>query len=176
VRLLEDAGGNVNHDAAFRGDEDLAADGERTVPVDLGGQCQASRPSRNRTRVQVVVRPDMPDKPFHNPFDVLAPLRGEVSPAQEPTLPAAAPPPSDMPRVPRAVVRMERSGRGGKEVTVVDHLALSPRDREAWLKALKTALGCGGTIEGDTLVLQGDQRKRLPALLTARGVRKITVA
>jgi translation initiation factor 1 len=117
----------------------------------------------------------MPDKPFHNPFDVLAPLRGKVSPAEEPAPPAAAAPPSGATKVPRAVVRMERSGRGGKEVTVVEHLALPPRDREAWLKALKAALGCGGTIEGDALVLQGDQRKRLPALLTARGVRKVTV-
>jgi len=28
---------------------------------------------------------------------------------------------------------------------------------------------------GDRLILQGDQRQRLPALLTARGVKKVTV-
>jgi translation initiation factor 1 len=43
------------------------------------------------------------------------------------------------------------------------------------LKALKAQLGCGGVVEEDALVLQGDHRKRLPALLTARGVRKVTV-
>jgi translation initiation factor 1 len=42
------------------------------------------------------------------------------------------------------------------------------------VKALKSALGCGGNVEDDRLVLQGDQRKRLPALLTERGVRKVT--
>ena len=41
---------------------------------------------------------------------------------------------------PRAVVRMERSGRGGKEVTVVEHLEIPPKDREVWVKALKAAL------------------------------------
>ena len=73
------------------------------------------------------------------------------------------------------MVRLERSGRGGKEVTVVEHLSLRADERDGWLKALKASLGCGGTVEGDTLVLQGDQRKRLPALLTARGVRKVTM-
>ncbi|MFP2957961.1 translation initiation factor [Myxococcus sp. 1LA] len=75
----------------------------------------------------------------------------------------------------RAVVRMERKGRGGKEVTVVEHLELPAAQREVWLKALKNSLGCGGVVEDDTLVLQGDQRERLPALLEARGVRKVTV-
>jgi translation initiation factor 1 (eIF-1/SUI1) len=32
-----------------------------------------------------------------------------------------------------------------------------------------------GAIEGATLVLQGDQRKRVPYLLTARGARKVVV-
>ncbi|MFP2913536.1 translation initiation factor, partial [Pyxidicoccus sp. 3LFB2] len=79
------------------------------------------------------------------------------------------------PRPARAVVRMERKGRGGKEVTVVEHLELPVPQREVWLKALKNSLGCGGVVEGDALVLQGDQRERLPALLEARGVRKVTV-
>ena len=70
---------------------------------------------------------------------------------------------------------MERSGRGGKEVTVIEHLGLQPVEREKWIKALKAGLGCGGLVEGDTLVLQGDHRKRLPALLIARGVKKVTV-
>jgi translation initiation factor 1 len=72
-------------------------------------------------------------------------------------------------------VRLERKGRGGKEVTVVEHLQLRDGDLESWLKALKQGLGCGGQLEGSSLVLHGDQRERLPGLLTARGVRKVTV-
>ena len=113
-------------------------------------------------------------KPFHNPFAVLSHLRGNVADAlPPPTAEAAATPAART--IPRAVVRLERSGRGGKDVTLVEHLALDAAGLEAWIKTLKSALGCGGRIEGAALVLQGDQRKRLPAMLTARGVKKVTV-
>jgi translation initiation factor 1 len=117
------------------------------------------------------------DKPFHNPFDVLRSLKDALPerPAPDPAAPLASNAPAPSKGIPRAVVRMERAGRGGKDVTVVEHLAIAPADRAVWLKALKAQLGCGGVIEGDTLVLQGDHRKRLPALLTARGVKKVTV-
>lgn len=118
----------------------------------------------------------MADRPFHNPFAALKPLRDTM-----PEAPAAADTPPDSPspaasptRVARAVIRLERSGRGGKEVTVVDHLNLDAQELERWLKALKASLGCGGVVEGAAIVLQGDHRKRLPALLTARGVKKVT--
>ena len=52
---------------------------------------------------------------------------------------------------------------------------LTANVREGWLKDLKSALGCGGSIEGDAIVLQGDHRKRLAKLLTARGIRKVTL-
>jgi translation initiation factor 1 len=58
---------------------------------------------------------------------------------------------------------------------VVEQLGLPPPQREVWLKALKGALGCGGVGEEESLVLQGDQRDRLPALLEARGVRRVVV-
>lgn len=108
-------------------------------------------------------------KPFNNPFGALAgklkdlPSQPE-KPAKEPKGPA------------RAVVRLERTGRGGKEVTVVEHLELSQKELEVWLKALKSGLGCGGVIEERNLVLQGDQRERIEPLLVKRGVRKVTIA
>jgi translation initiation factor 1 len=73
------------------------------------------------------------------------------------------------------VVRLERKGRSGKEVTVVEQLGLGPRELDDWLSALKVALGCGGAAEDGAIVLQGDQRKRLPKILEARGVRRVTV-
>ena len=75
----------------------------------------------------------------------------------------------------RAVVRMERKGRRGKEVTVVEQLGLPAAQLDAWLKALKAALGCGGALEGQALVLQGDHRPRVKELLEARGVRRVTL-
>lgn len=114
-------------------------------------------------------------RPFHNPFAVLAPLRGD-SPAEVPTPAAPVEPVPAVPlRVSRAVVRLERAGRRGKEVTVVEQLGLPAIEMASWLKALKASLGCGGAVEGDAIVLQGDQRKRLPPLLTARGVKRVTL-
>ena len=116
-------------------------------------------------------------KPFHSPFEALRALRDQMPdvPAPEPPPAPAARPTRDQ-RVGRAVVRLERTGRGGKEVTVVDHLGLRARELETWLKAFKSALGCGGVVKDERLVLQGDQRDRLRTLLTDRGVKKITVS
>lgn len=121
----------------------------------------------------------MADKPFHNPFGALSELRDRLPPGPDASpepAPVAAPASATGKAYARAVVRLERSGRGGKEATRVEHLDLTPAERDVWLKALKAALGCGGKIEGHALMLQGDQRQRLPDLLKARGVRKVTVA
>ena len=117
------------------------------------------------------------EAPFHNPFGALSKLRDSLperpaAPEEKKNAVSAAPAPKGPAR---AVVRIERSGRGGKEVTVIEHLGLHPLEREKWVKALKASLGCGGQVEGESLMLQGDQRKRLPPLLTARGVRKVVI-
>ena len=113
---------------------------------------------------------------FNNPFASLGPLKDSLPEAPE-SAPDAAPTTSAPARKhARAVVRMERSGRGGKEVTVIEQLELTPPERDAWLKALKSRLGCGGVIEGDALVLQGDHRKRLPQILADKGVKKVIVS
>lgn len=75
----------------------------------------------------------------------------------------------------RAVVRMERKGRGGKEATIIEKLDLPAAQLEIWCKELKQALGCGGSVEGDTILLQGDLRQRLPSVLEAKGVGRVTV-
>ena len=123
----------------------------------------------------------MADKPFHNPFGALAKLRCEPAPdaASEPVPSSPAPEPKLLPgqkTIPKVVVRMERKGRGGKEVTVLEQLPLAPIVRERWLKELKASLGCGGVIEGNDIVLQGDHRKRLPAVLTKKGVKTVIVS
>lgn len=113
-------------------------------------------------------------KPFNNPFAALKGKLGELpsqpAPAVEPARAVEKKGPA------RAVVRYERKGHGGKEVTLVEQLGLSEKELEAWLKPLKQSLGCGGRVEDGALVLQGDQRERLPKLLTERGVRKVSVS
>jgi len=109
--------------------------------------------------------------PFHNPFGALGALREKLPEGKAPE-PAREPEPKGPPR---AVVRYERKGRGGKEVTVVEQLALPKEDLSAWLSELKRALGCGGAVEEDALVIQGDQRERVRAWLERRGVKKVSV-
>lgn len=108
----------------------------------------------------------------HNPFAALAEKKESLPPGPAPQArPAKA---GDQPPA-RAVVRLERKGRGGKEVTVVEKLELPPAALEKWGKALKQSLGCGGVVEGRDLVVQGDQRERVKAWLEGRGVKKISV-
>jgi translation initiation factor 1 len=106
------------------------------------------------------------------PWDALEALRASLPPGEARRDTASAPP---GPKVARAVVRMERKGRGGKEVTVVEKLGLVEKELETWCRELKQALGCGGAVDGDMIVLQGDLRTRVPAVLTAKGVGKVTV-
>ncbi len=106
-----------------------------------------------------------------SPFAALDALRAKLPPGppKEPPKPIEKKPPA------RAVVRYERKGRGGKEVTVVDKLELKPKELDQWCGELKAAMGCGGFVDGETIVLQGDLRSRLPAALTAKGIAKVTV-
>ena len=113
-----------------------------------------------------------------SPFAGLAALRDALPEAgsEGAARPAPGAPAKAAPKGPaKAVVRLERKGRGGKDVTIISQLALSPAELETWLKALKGQLGCGGAVEGDDLVLQGDLRKRVGPMLEARGVRKVVV-
>lgn len=70
-----------------------------------------------------------------------------------------------------AKLRVEKSGRNGKTVTVVYGL-----DQNAdWLKELsqelKRACGTGGTATADGVELQGDLRERVRSLLEDKGFR-----
>jgi translation initiation factor 1 len=70
---------------------------------------------------------------------------------------------------------MERKGRRGKEATVIEKLGLAPAELDRWCRELKTSLGCGGSVEGEAIVLQGDLRQRLAPVLEKRGVGKVTL-
>ncbi len=115
--------------------------------------------------------PAAPAAPFNSPFGKLAGLKGELPSAPAPA--PAAPPKAAKPPPARAVVRIERKGRGGKEATVIEKLGLPPKELAAWVDALKRSLGCGGAVEGDAIAVQGDQRERVRKWLEAKGVAKV---
>ncbi|PIE18402.1 MAG: translation initiation factor [Proteobacteria bacterium] len=111
-----------------------------------------------------------------NPFAALASLR-DALPAGKAPPPPPGPPSAAAAKVPaRAVVRREKKGRRGKTVTLVQQLGLDQARMKRWLRDLKKALGCGGKVEGDQLMLQGDRRAAVADWLRARGVRKVSVS
>lgn len=76
----------------------------------------------------------------------------------------------------RIDVRREKSGRGGKVVTVVGGqglAALSQAEREALLRQLKNRFGCGGRREADFLELQGNLVEQLEGVLRQMGWRVV---
>ena len=75
------------------------------------------------------------------------------------------------PRAQQAILSRESKGRGGKTVTAVSFRGSPPSDLNALAKELRTSLGCGGTVEGERILLQGDQTARAEAWLAARGTR-----
>jgi translation initiation factor 1 len=84
---------------------------------------------------------------------------GECSCAPEPITRAVVPPEKQTARL--AVEKRKK----GKVVTVVRGLAADANDLPALLVRFKNACGAGGTLDGETLEVQGDHLARLKSLL-----------
>ena len=74
-----------------------------------------------------------------------------------------------LPSQQRLAVRLERKGRGGKSVTLIEGLQMSQKDRESFLNQLKTRLGTGGALKNEVLELQGDHRNAVVEVLQSKG-------
>jgi translation initiation factor 1 len=69
------------------------------------------------------------------------------------TFPTIFLPPSEQ----KVTVRLERKGRGGKSVTIINGLQIPPKEMGFLLKELKGKLGTGGTLKENSLEMQGDR-------------------
>jgi translation initiation factor 1 len=68
-----------------------------------------------------------------------------------------------------AKLRVEKAGRGGKTVTVVDGLPDNATFLKELSQELKRACGVGGATGSGTVELQGDQRDRVREHLSKKG-------
>ena len=68
-------------------------------------------------------------------------------------------------------LRLEKSGRGGKSVTVIDGLPKNRALLRELVAELKRSCGSGGTATETTVEIQGDQREKIRPSLAARGWR-----
>ena len=105
-----------------------------------------------------------------------ADLAAKLNPTQSTTAPTTSQPPAAAAAleakslkacitpitVPNNPINGVRAHRGGKTVTVVSfHNVPTEAALNAWLNMAKKTLGIGGSIEGENVVLQGDQTKRI---------------
>ena len=80
--------------------------------------------------------------------------------------------PAENEPVPARIVfklRIEKTGRGGKTVTVIDGLPRNAPFAAALAQELKRGCGTGGALRDGALELQGDLRDRVRELLTWKG-------
>lgn len=66
-------------------------------------------------------------------------------------------------------LRRETKGRGGKAVSIVTGVPLAGSELKALAKVLKQRCGVGGSVKGDEIEIQGDQREVLKEELEKRG-------
>ena len=69
-----------------------------------------------------------------------------------------------------AKLRLEKKGRGGKNVTVVFDLPRNAAFLKELCQELKRACGTGGAVVDDTVEVQGDLRDRVREILQRRGM------
>lgn len=72
-----------------------------------------------------------------------------------------------------AVFRLEKNGRGGKTVTVIDQLPRHETFLKELCKELKSRCGSGGTFSlgpsSGVIEIQGDKRAVIQGIFTAKG-------
>jgi translation initiation factor 1 len=92
---------------------------------------------------------------------------GPAEASASPSPAAAGPKPG------RVVLRRETSGRGGKTVIVIDDFAphFTPEQLAALARKLQRTCGCGGSVKGRTIELQGDHPGNIRIALEAEGFR-----
>lgn len=66
-------------------------------------------------------------------------------------------------------IRIERSGRGGKTVTVVSNFIGSEEDLQQLAKLLKSKCGVGGNAKEGEILIQGDLRQKVCDILQKEG-------
>ena len=69
------------------------------------------------------------------------------------------------------IVRLKRitKGRKGKGVSTIEGLEMSSEELKALCSELKKQCGCGGSVKGFVIEIQGDVREKLKGLLENKG-------
>lgn len=66
-------------------------------------------------------------------------------------------------------IALERKGRAGKTATILYGFTISDAEIEQLAATLKQKLGCGGSVSGGEILLQGDRQNQIKPLLQQLG-------
>ena len=66
-------------------------------------------------------------------------------------------------------VELDRTGRAGKQVTLITGFAGAAADRESLCKLLKARCGVGGSVKDGDILIQGDMRQKVGQALEKEG-------
>jgi translation initiation factor 1 len=99
----------------------------------------------------------------------LAALAAAMPPTDEPQ-PTPEATPTDKPsQQGRLDIIMEKKGRGGKTATIVSGFTIDDDSVAQVASRLKSRLATGGSSRGGEILIQGDRRREVLALLTGMG-------
>ena len=116
-------------------------------------------------------RPDMAEKKTFSSFGALGSLVFSTDRTRELTPETPPQDPTPAPQQQRLRVRRDTSGRRGKAVTLVEGFCGAAQDLEQLAVRLKRHCGAGGSVKDGQILIQGDVRDKVTALLSADGYR-----
>lgn len=71
----------------------------------------------------------------------------------------------------KLIVRLDKKGRAGKQMTAVEGFIGADEDLQVLAKFLKTKCGVGGTAKEGMILIQGDLRDKITEILNKEGYR-----
>lgn len=80
--------------------------------------------------------------------------------------------PDQPPAKPKLPIKIIKEKRGSSLVTLIVNLPLPPEELKNLCSTLKKQLGCGGSIKGDHIELQGDKIEGVKDYLQKTGIKR----